>query len=90
MGLILLRPYDDLQGNVYFWSYLSHDCTDFATLPVATHVLHTVSIWLRSATNEGQFAYTTYCLLAYICASILVILKIYFGAQTGISLLIYE
>jgi len=65
MGRILLRPDDDLQGNVYFGPYLSHYWTDFAILPLAKHALHTVSIWLRSTTNDGQFVYTTYRLLAY-------------------------
>jgi len=91
MGLILLHPDDDLQGNVYFGPYLSHYWTNFAILPLATHALHTVSIWLRSTTNDGQFVYTTYRLRAYICVSIFVIFfKINFGAQTRISLLIYE
>jgi len=46
---------------------------------------------LQSTTNDGQFVYTTYRLLAYICVFILVIFfKINFGAQTRISLLIYE
>ena len=91
MGLILLRPDVDLQGNVYFGQYLSHYWTDFAILPLATHALHTVSIWLRSTTNDGQMVYTTYRLLAYICDSNLVIFfKTNFGAQTRISLLIYE
>ena len=80
MGLILLRPDVDLQGHVYFGPYLSQYWTDFA-----------IYIWLRSTTNDGQFVYTTYRLLAYICVSILVIFfKINFGAQTRISLLIYE
>ena len=91
MGLILLRPYVDLKENVYFGPYLSHYWTAFAILPLATHALHTASICLRSTTNDGQFVYTTYRLLAYICVSILVIFfKINFGAQTRISLLIYE
>ena len=89
MGLILLRPDDDLHGNVCFGPYLSHYWTDFVILPLATLALHTVSIWLRSTTND--FVYTTYRLLAYICVSILVIFfKIKFGAQTRISQLIYE
>jgi hypothetical protein len=76
---------------MYFYPYLNHDLTDFATLPPATPALHTMSIWLQSATNVGLFAYIAYCLFAYICASIPVIfLKIYFWAQTGVSLLIFE
>ena len=91
MGLILLRPDVDLQGHVYFGPYLSQYWTDFAILPLTKLALHTVSIWLRSTTNDGQFVYTTYRLLAYICVSILVIFfKINFGAETRISLLIYE
>ena len=90
MGLIFLRPDDDLQGSFNFGPYLSHYWTDFAILPLATHALHTVSISLRSTRNDGQFVYTTYLLQAYICVSILVILTINFGAQTRISLLIYE
>jgi len=57
MGLILLRPDDDLQGNVYFGPYPSHYWTDFAILPLATHALYTVSICLRSTTIDGQFVY---------------------------------
>jgi len=91
MGLILLRPGVDLQGNVYFGPYLSHYWTDFVILSLATHALHTVSILLRYTTNDGQFVYTTYRLLAHICVSILVIFfKINFGVQTRIFLLIYE
>jgi len=53
MGQILLRPDIDLQGIVYFPPYLSHYWTDFALLLLATHALYTVSIWLRSTTNDG-------------------------------------
>ena len=90
MGLIFRRPDDDLQESVYFGPYLSHYWTDFAILPLATHALHMVSVWLLSTRNDGQFVHTTYRLRAYICVSILVIFKINFGAQTRISLLIYE
>ena len=91
MGLIVLLPDIILQRNVYFGPYLSHYWRDIAILSFATHALHTMSIWLRSTTNDGQFIYRTYRLLAYICVSILVIFfKINFGAQTRISLLINE
>jgi len=80
--------------EILFWSLCEPLLDGFAIpchSPLATLAFHTVSIWLRSTTNEGQFSYKTYRLLAYICVSILVIfMKISFGAQTGISLLIYE
>ena len=91
MGLILLRPDVDLKENVYFGPDLNHYWTALAILPFATHALHTASICLRPATNDGQFVYTTYRILAYIYVSILVsFFKINFGAQTRISLLIYK
>jgi hypothetical protein len=90
----ILRPDYNLVENIYFSPYLSHDWKDFASnihLALATHALLKVSIWLQSVTNEGHFAYRTYYLFAYICASILVIfIKIDLRAQMGVSLLKYE
>jgi general stress protein 26 len=40
--------------------------------------------------NEGHFIHTAYCLYDYVCVCILEILRIYFGAQTGVSVLIYD
>jgi hypothetical protein len=48
-----------------------------------------VSIWLQSATNEGQFVHAAYCLYAYICVCILLILKITLGRKRDFSF-IYE
>jgi len=68
MGLILLRPDVDLQENVYFGPYLSHYWTAIAILPLATHALHTVSIWLRQLRMMDNLfmQYTAYWPI-YVC-----------------------
>ena len=91
MGLILLRPDVDLQENVYFGPYLSHYWTAICYIATRhTCITHGVNL-VTITKNDGQFVYAIYRILAYICVSILVIFYIInFGAETRISLLIYE